>query len=170
MQQKQLFDKFCVLRQKYDHVKTYLCDVLWEVIPSGCIPGVEGKGSRWLEAIPPIDHDVIESPTRIGNYIIGDILGEGQFASVHAINTCFSTKPENFEKAAASSLKDEHVLECTEIKDSSPLQRAVKMIDKARVVSLTTLRRVDNEIAVLRLLHHEGVMKLHEVSQNSAST
>ncbi|CAM9242465.1 unnamed protein product, partial [Phaeothamnion confervicola] len=37
------------------------------------------------------------------------------------------------------------------------------MIHKAEVVSTTTLRRVDNEIRVLRRLRHGGIMRLYDV-------
>lgn len=162
-QQKQLFDKFCTLRQKYDGVKAHLCDILWGVLPLGQIPGVEGNGPTWLEAIPPLDGDVCESPTQIGHYEIGRVLGEGQFASVCAIKE--RQKEGRVEQSSTTGKSgDTDMLKGGGFGNlPPPPERAVKMINKAGVTSLTTLRRVDNEIAVLRLLKHEGVLKLHEV-------
>lgn len=153
-----------MLRKKYDDVKPHLDEVLWGVLPSGYIPGVEGKGSRKLEGIPPLTYDIVESSTRIGGYEILELLGEGQFASVRAIRPLSrSDMDENSEVKTKNSLERE---QCSE--SSSP-QRAVKIISKADVVSLTTLRRLDNEIDVLRLLKHDGVMKLHEVHRTTDS-
>ncbi|CAM9360171.1 unnamed protein product, partial [Discosporangium mesarthrocarpum] len=146
--QKQMFEKFCLLRQKYDGLKRHLCEVLWEVIPSGHIPGVERQGPDWLEAIPPLDNGVTESLTQIGDYEIGEVLGEGQFAAVRSIKPLKDTKNDGVHQP---------------IENTSYGPLAVKMIHKAGVVSLTTLRRVDNEIAVLRSLSHDGIMKLHKV-------
>lgn len=134
-----------------------MCEVLWDVLPSRVIPGVEGRGPRWLEAIPPVDADIVESSTRIGDYQIGEVLGEGQFASVRAVETVQATRACS---SAASAVRD---VSMPQGEPGTPCGTAVKMINKAGIVSLTTLRRVDNEIAALRSLQHEGIMKLHEV-------
>ena len=65
-QQKALFDKFCQLRQKYDGLKAHLKEVLWDYIPSCRIPGVEGQGPHWLEAIPEVDKSVVEEQDCVG--------------------------------------------------------------------------------------------------------
>lgn len=77
---------------------------------------------------------IFESSTRIGDYTIGELLGEGQFADV---------------KLATSS------------KSSRTL--AVKIMRKDRVHSVQALKRIHNEIAVLRKADHENIVKFHDV-------
>lgn len=116
---------------------------------------MEGRGAKWLEAIPPLSQDITETPTRIGDYVLGNILGEGQFALVRAIERRRTTT-ERHKEVAQGNGSEMHG-------GGSLAEQAAKIVNKAGVVSLTTLRRVDNEIAVLRLLDHDGVMRLHEV-------
>jgi hypothetical protein len=125
-QQRALFDKFCQLRQKYDSLKAHLREVLWDYIPACRIPGVEGQGPPWLEAIPEVNRTLHEDRDRVGGYLLGAVLGEGQFAAVR---------------------------DATRVSGGDPLLQplAVKMIDKSGVVNVTTLRRVDNEIAALQV-------------------
>ncbi|KAG5186869.1 kinase-like domain-containing protein [Tribonema minus] len=136
-QQRALFDKFCTLRQKYDGVKAHLREVLWDYIPSCRIPAVEGRGPAWLEAIPEVDRSLAEDKDRVGPYLLGEVLGEGQFAAVRGVRM----------RDGAGAAR----------------QLAVKMIDKSGVVNVTTLRRVDNEIASLQRLDHPGIMRLYDV-------
>lgn len=73
-QQQALFDEFVVLRQKYDDQKSQLIGTLWtQTSPYhpelGSIPKIEGP-------------DFIETEKMVGQYIVEEPLGEGQFATV----------------------------------------------------------------------------------------
>ncbi|CAM9242504.1 unnamed protein product, partial [Phaeothamnion confervicola] len=88
-QQRQLFDKFCLLRQKYDGIKAHLREVLWDFLPSRSIPGVENHGPAWIDSIPALDKTVVETADRIGCYELMETLGEGQFAAVRALRVAW---------------------------------------------------------------------------------
>ncbi|GMH68900.1 hypothetical protein TrST_g3181 [Triparma strigata] len=123
-QQRKLYDGFKILRAKYDDLKADSAVTMWEYIPSK-IKGFEELGDTNIS--------VFESSTRIGDYTIGGLLGEGQFADV---------------KLATSSKN--HKL-------------AVKIMRKDRVHSVQALKRIHNEIAVLRKADHENIVKFHDV-------
>ncbi|GMI06397.1 hypothetical protein TrLO_g3734 [Triparma laevis f. longispina] len=124
-QQRKLYDGFKILRSKYDDLKADSAVTMWEYIPSK-IKGFEELGETNIS--------IFESSTRIGDYTIGELLGEGQFADV---------------KLATSS--------------KSSRKLAVKIMRKDRVHSVQALKRIHNEIAVLRKADHENIVKFHDV-------
>jgi len=83
-QQQALFDEFVLLRQKYDEQKATLQNILW----SHC-----SMYHPELRQIPPQENnDFVENDDQVGNYLVGKLLGEGQFATVR---TCKPIKDEN---------------------------------------------------------------------------
>lgn len=80
------------------------------------------------------DHSIYESSTRIGAYKIGELLGEGQFADV---------------KIATKNDSDD--------------QLAVKIMRKDKVQTMQGLKRVQNEIAVLKRICHQNIVKFVNV-------
>jgi serine/threonine protein kinase len=88
-------------------------------------------------ALKPVDVDLKEEEDRVGEYEIGEIIGEGQFATV---KSCFSEKKNR--------------------------ELAVKIIEKKKCRSFDAFKRIDNEIDVLEELarfDHAGVLSLVEV-------
>jgi len=132
-QQKQLFDEFCLLRQRYDDQKQNLIDVLW----NRC-----ATHHPDLQSIPTLDMELVanESEERLGPYGIGQVLGEGQFATVKA---CW---PESEA-------------------DLGTQQFAIKIIKKERLTTFASLKRVSNEIDILRVLKSPYVVALHTAIQ-----
>jgi len=126
-QQQALFDEFVLLRQRYDEQKASTVNILW----NHC--------SRYhpdLRQIPNME-DVktfTENEEQIGEYKVGDLLGEGQFATV---KNCYL---DGVEKAFA-----------------------LKIINKERITSFTALMRVSNEIDNLKLLNNEYIVNVHKV-------
>lgn len=76
-QQQALFDEFVTLRKKYDDLKETVHKNLWD----HCAPHHPD-----LRHLPSADPSVGEDEERgvYGHYTATDLLGEGQFASVHA--------------------------------------------------------------------------------------
>ncbi len=126
-QQQALFDEFVLLRQRYDEQKASTVSILWN------------QCARYhpdLRQIPPME-DVatfVENDDIIGNLIVGDQLGEGQFATV---KSCMMTGSER--------------------------EFALKIIKKERITSFTSLMRVSNEIDNLRLLKSPYVVSVAQV-------
>ena len=131
-QQQALFDEFVVLRQKYDEQKMNLQNILW----SHC-----SLHHPELRHIPPLESDeFLETEFKIGSYVIGNLLGEGQFASVRA---CYREVDKN-------------------------LELALKIIKKERIATFSALRRMSNEILTLRKLKSEYIVCIHDVFQTAS--
>eukprot|EP01038_Epipyxis_sp_PR26KG_P006770 gene6770-9273_t len=126
-QQQALFDEFVILRQKYDEQKLSMINILWNQC-SAYHPD--------LRQIPQIedDNDFEESDEKVGNYHVGEMLGEGQFATV---KSC--------------------------ILDGTQDEYALKIIKKERITSFTSLTRVSNEIESLKLLKSKYIIGINEV-------
>lgn len=127
-QQKALFDEFVTLRQKYDEQKGALTELLWSHT---------AKFHPALRDIPNMvaeSEDFEESDERVGNYDIGEQLGEGQFASV-----------KNCKR------------------DGDEVEYALKIIDKGKVANFTNLTRISNEIGNLMFLKTPFIINCVEV-------
>ncbi len=124
-QQCELFQNFKLLRSKYDDLKNEIQHILWEFIPcqshEQAINGFSDLGIANLSSF--------ESPNRICNYMIGQLLGEGQFANVHL---CIDTITQK--------------------------EYAVKIINKKKVTTLSGLKRINNEVRVLKKLDHPNIV------------
>jgi len=125
-QQQALFDEFVLLRQRYDEQKSSTVSILW----THC--------SRFhpdLRQIPPLeDKNFVETEEQVGDYSVGELLGEGQFATVKNCSMAGSDK-----------------------------EFALKIITKDRITSFTALMRVSNEIQNLRLLKNDFVVVVSKV-------
>jgi len=130
-QQQDLFDEFVLLRQKYDEQRNTLANVLWTHCRSH---------HPELRQIPPPEdpENFDESDEFVGQYIVGRMLGEGQFASVRM---------------------------CT--KEGDDAEYALKIIKKDRIMNFVSLKRMSNEIDTLRKLHSKYIICLHEVIQTA---
>ncbi len=84
-QQRELYDNFKLLREKYDDQKTELLHVLWEFIPTQKVKDLAG-----FSDLGEVNHAVFESSERVSNYAIGELLGEGQFSDVKLCTHCVS--------------------------------------------------------------------------------
>lgn len=126
-QQQDLFDEFVLLRQRYDEQKANTVNILW----NHC-----AKYDPDLRQIPTMQdhHTFIENDERIGNVLVGDFLGEGQFATVK--NCMLEGNDREF---------------------------ALKIIKKDRITSFTALMRVSNEIDNLRLLKSPFIVSVEQV-------
>mmetsp|Transcript_732 Transcript_732/g.1207 ORF Transcript_732/g.1207 Transcript_732/m.1207 type:complete len:961 (-) Transcript_732:44-2926(-) len=117
---KKLYNGFKILRGKYDNLKTDVAFTMWDYIPKK----VEG-----FDEIGQANNSIFESSKRIGDYRIGELLGEGQFGDV---------------KLA--------------VKRDSEKTLAVKIMRKDRIHSVKGLKRVQNEIAVLKKVRHSNIV------------
>lgn len=126
--QQQLYEEFLVLRQKYDDQKEALISTLW----SHCSPH-----HPELKFIPQEEGSNFQEDEHfIGKYELGEVLGEGQFATVY-------------------SCKSDSDREC-----------ALKVINKDRVTYFSSLRRVSNEIDILKKLQSPYIVKIFDVMQS----
>jgi hypothetical protein len=140
-QQQALFDEFVLLRQRYDEQKSSLLSILWV----NCT-----QYHPELRTIPPCvsadDGTFVEHDSRIGDYVLGDFLGEGQFATVR---TCWKAPDDehahNGERPANATIF------------------ALKTIRKEKITNMQSLKRVANEIEILRNLKSPYVIAIHDV-------
>jgi len=123
-QQQDMYDNFKLLREKYDDLKTELHHVLWEFIPTQQVGEISG-----FSELGQVNHAIYETPDRIGSYIIGSLLGEGQFSDVKL---------------------------CTHYDSGN--RYAIKIIQKQKISTMYGLKRVRNEIGLLRQLHHPNIV------------
>lgn len=88
-----------------------------------------------LNALPSEESkEFPESETQVGKYCVTDMLGEGQFAIVYSCHTKLS--------------QDDY---------------AIKVINKERITSFSSLRRVSNEISILKSLNCPYIIKILDV-------
>lgn len=132
-QQHDLFDEFVILRQRYDEQKSILKDVLW----TQC-----SQHHPELRQIPRAEDAATfeETDEIVGSYIVGNTLGEGQFANVRSC-----------------------------VKNSGDDDLALKIIKKERILNFHGLRRVSNEIETLRKLNSKYIICLHDVIQTDSN-
>lgn len=71
---------------------------------------------------------------RVGNYIIGKTIGEGNFSKV---------------KLGTHLLTNERV--------------AMKIIEKSKITEAADVKRITREIQILKLLKHPNVVRLYEI-------
>ena len=125
-----MFNKYQGLRLDFKDLHENMTKLLWEEMFT------DSLNYRFL-ALKPVDVDLKEEEDRVGEYEIGEIIGEGQFATV---KSCFSEKKNR--------------------------ELAVKIIEKKKCRSFDAFKRIDNEIDVLEELarfDHAGVLSLVEV-------
>eukprot|EP00605_Chrysophyceae_sp_TOSAG23-4_P000586 GSChrysophyteH1.ASY1.ANO1.663.1 assembled CDS len=137
LQQKQLFDEFVLLRQRYDEQKTQLLDTLWDK----CVQSHED-----LSEIPNLeDENYLEDENTVGIYNLSEVLGEGQFALVRSCTISHSRGDP-----AKHDLQSEF---------------AMKTLTKDRLLSFHSLKRVSNEIKILRSMDNPYIVKTYDVIQ-----
>lgn len=126
-QQQALFDEFALLRQRYDEQKSSMINILW----NQC-----AKYHPDLRQIPAIENSssFVENEFQVGDFTVGDLLGEGQFATVR------NCQREGFEQ-----------------------EFALKIIRKERITSFTSLMRVSNEIENLKQLKSPYIVAIVQV-------
>ena len=123
-QQQALYEEFKTLREKYDENKLTLVSTLW----NQCT-----LHNPELHHIPKQeDANFVDTETQVGDYSVGEPLGEGQFATVY---TCVS----------------KHAPERT---------FAIKVLKKERIANYNSLRRVSNEIETLKKLNSDYMVKI----------
>ena len=128
-QQQALFDEFVLLRQRYDEQKSNTVNILW----THCT-----KYHPDLRQIPDMKDPKTfeETDVKVGDYDVGEFLGEGQFATV-----------KNCSKSGSSDGKE----------------YALKIINKDRITSFTALMRVSNEIDNLKELQYPHIVSVRDV-------
>ena len=137
-QQKQLFDEFVLLRQRYDEQKLLLLDTLWDKCTAN---------SPELSEIPKVEdaETFIENEDHVGIYNLGEVLGEGQFALVRSCTVSHSRGDR--------TKQDFHA------------EYAMKILTKEKLLSFHSLKRVSNEVKILRTLVNDYIVKIRDVIQ-----
>lgn len=128
-QHQALYDRFVALRQMFDEQKLSLLNTLW----IHC-----GAYHPELREIPVVEDmsKFIETEDRVGEFQVGETLGQGQFATVRSC-----------------------------CRDGSRLELAVKIIKKDRFTTFTALKRISNEIEILRKLKSDFIVSVKDVVQ-----
>lgn len=123
-QQQALYGEFTTLRQRYDDQKSVLMSTLW----THCL-----AHNPELHYIPKEESPTfIDTELQVGDYDVGEALGEGQFATVY---TCRN-------------------------RNAPERQFAIKVLKKERINNYNSLRRVSNEVEILRRLSSEYMIKI----------
>lgn len=128
-QRQVIYDRFVSLRQAFDEQKLSLLNTLW----IHC-----GAYHPDLREIPVLEDmaKIVETEDRVGEFQVGEILGQGQFATVRSC-----------------------------CRDGSELGLAVKIIKKDRFTTFTALKRISNEIKILRRLRSDFIVSVKDVVQ-----
>lgn len=128
-QHQELYDRFVSLRQVFDDQKLSLLNTLW----IHC-----GAYHPDLREIPVLEDmsKFTETEDRVGEFSVGDTLGQGQFATVRSC-----------------------------CRDGSEKELAVKIIKKDRFTTFTALKRISNEIKILRRLRSDFIVSVKDVVQ-----
>jgi serine/threonine protein kinase len=148
-QQQALYDEFLLLRQKYDDQKTAHIATLWTYCASY---------HPELNALPTEEtKEFIENETQVGNYSVTEMLGEGQFAIVYSCH-----KKLLSSSLGGQSSVDHHGNGYSNGNGQSD-EYAIKVINKDRITSFSSLRRVSNEISILRALNCPYIIKIVDV-------
>ena len=128
-QHQALYDRFVALRQMFDEQKLSLLNTLW----IHC-----GAYHPELREIPVVEDmaKFVETEDRVGEYQVGETLGQGQFATVRSC-----------------------------CRDGTKFEMAVKIIKKDRFTTFTALKRISNEIEILRKLKSEFIVSVNDVVQ-----
>ena len=121
---------YLTLRNQLEEQKNTLLKTLWV----HC-----GAYHPELREIPVLETSskFLETEDRVGEYLIGEILGQGQFATVKSCRRKGSDKDE----------------------------LAIKIIKKERFITFTALRRISVEIEVLRRLKSQYIVSIKDVVQ-----
>ena len=130
-QHQALYDRFVSLRVLFDEQKLSLLNTLW----IHC-----GTYHPELREIPVVEDmsKFEEAEDRVGEFAVGETLGQGQFATV---KSC--------------------------LKDGTRSELAVKIIKKDRFTTFTALKRISNEIEILRKLKSEFIVSVKYVVQTT---
>ena len=128
-QHQALYDRFVSLRQVFDEQKLSLLNTLW----IRC-----GAYHPDLREIPVLEDmsKFTENEDRVGEFAVGETLGQGQFATVRSC-----------------------------CRDGSDHELAVKIIKKDRFTTFTALKRISNEIKILRRLRSDFIVSVKDVVQ-----
>lgn len=108
---------------------------------------------------------IVETNDIISKYIIGETLGEGSYAKVKAcrlLNSKTSLEMNENIPNATSSLDDHQLIKST-LEYFHSFTLALKMIDKKKVKSIVTMKRISNEIGILKALQHEHITDFYDV-------
>ena len=130
-QHQALYDHFVSLRALFDEQKLSLLNTLW----IQC-----GTYHPELREIPVVEDmsKFKEAEDRVGEFSVGETLGQGQFATV---KSC--------------------------LKDGTRSELAVKIIKKDRFITFGALKRISNEIEILRKLKSEFIVSVKHVVQTT---
>lgn len=149
-QQQQLFDDFVLLRTRYDETKTTLQSTLW----THC------AAHHPALAFIPAEMDpskCVETDEQVGSYFLEDKLGEGQFASVFACSPVTEGEGAEAEAGASNGDSEDHAG-----------RWAIKIISKERIGTFNSLKRVSNEVSVLKRMNSKYIVKLRDVLQTAS--
>lgn len=128
-QHQALYDRFVSLRHLFDEQKLSLLNLLW----IHC-----GAYHPDLREIPVIEDmaEFLEEDDRVGDFVVGETLGQGQSATVRSCYRSGSTK-----------------------------ELAVKIMKKDRFISFPALKSISNEIEILKKLKNDYIICIYDVIQ-----
>lgn len=130
----------------------------WQFCPDNC--------KNLFEYLPQMNPSLIETGTRVGDYVIDRVLGKGQFSSVHMcfkrpmMNNSSPPSSPKHAKAAAANASSQHPQAQIE---SHCTKLAIKIINKESIYSIESVVAVENELKALAILQtHPNIINVFD--------
>lgn len=158
-QQRELYDSFKLLREKYDDVKTELHHVLWEFIPTEKVDDLAG-----FSELGQVNHAVFESPDRISNYEIGGLLGEGQFSDVK-----LCTHSVTGEKFAMKIIQKQKISTLSGLKHVRTEVKLLRQLQHPNIVSFADCIHSPNALYIITEIGGRDLFDFFEANPSGAN-
>lgn len=137
-QQKEMFEEFRILRERYDEQKVVLQDILWK----HC-----AKFHPDLRAIPPLEADDFpETETEVGSFTVGGVLGEGQFATVMS---CVRKGPTPGVELALKVINKEKILSFNSLRHVSNEIEILKSFHCKHIIRIEDILQTSNRLYIV---------------------
>lgn len=123
-----------LLATKFSNLKYNSVDTVWRYFPAHCPE---------FTFLPPVDLDLRESLHRVGEYTLGQVIGEGQFSTVYKCKQSGGSSSAGPGEAAAGAR-------------SGATGMAMKVLHKDLMLTIDGALRTERELRALHVLGSES--------------